>query len=348
MKENQRSIKGKPAGKGKWLALGVTAFAAFLAVETGWAGYGFAHLKAAVYPSDTGLLGWIPATTETVVIVDPHQVDLKALGAEGDTARTAISRIRDDVKRASGVDLAFDVDKLVITPSLVAARGRFDAKKLTELLTSRSYALAERKGEVYLVRAGEDAIGVVGGSVLLYGDEASLTAAIDAHDAGTSLEKSDPTKARLAQVGWNHPLLATHRITDEQPSLRAILSGATGPRAVTVGVSTRQSQERGIDVDAVVESASPAAAAELAKLLDEQRQKVDGLAPIVGADLASVLADIAKKSTLAADPKDSGVRAHVHLDPAQIAALGKSTRSSVPVAQWYKALRLFQLLAPGG
>jgi hypothetical protein len=343
MKERQRTMKAKPAGRGKWLALGVTAFAAFLAVETGWAGFGWAHLKAAVYPNDTGLLGWVPAATGAVVIVDPHQIHLETLGAEGDTARTALDRTRDDVRRATGVDLAFDVDKLVITPSLVVARGRFDPQKLTERLTSHSYALAEHKGSVYLVRAGEDAIGVVAGSVLLYGDEASLTAAIDAHEAGTTLEKSEATTARLAQVGWNHPILTTVRITDEQPSLRAILSGATGPRAVTVGLTTPQG---GLDVDAVVESASPAAAAELAKLLDEQRQKVDGLGPIVGADVAAILADVAKKATLAADPQGSGVRAHAHLDPGQIAALGKSVRSSVPLAQWYKTLRLFQLLTP--
>ncbi len=220
------------------MALGVVALAGFLAVETGWAGFGWAQLKATVYPADTGLLGWVPESTGGVVIVDPHQLDVKALGAPGSPAREAIDRTRADVKEATGIDIAFDVDKLLLSPSLAVAHGRFDQKKLTERLTEHRYALAERKGEVYLVRAGEDAIGVVGGSVLLYGDEPAIKAAIDAHEAGTTLEKSDPTKERLSQVGWNHPLLVTVRITDEQPSLRAILTGATGPRAVTVGVST--------------------------------------------------------------------------------------------------------------
>jgi hypothetical protein len=335
-------MKAKPAGRGKWMALGVLAVLVFLAVQTGWAGFGWAHLRAAVYPNDTSLLGWVPGDAGGVVIVDPHQLELKAFGGEGSTARTALERTRDDVKRASGIDLAFDVDKLVLTPALVVARGRFDQKKLVDKLSPHRYALAEHKGAVYLVRPGEDAIGVVDGSVLLYGDEASIKAAIDAHEAGATMEKNEAATTRLAQVGWNHPVLATVRITDDLPSLRDILVGATGPRAVTVGISTPLG---GLDVDAIVESASPSAAAELAKLLDEQRKNVEAIRPQVGAEVAPILADVAKKATILADPQQSGVKVHVHVDPPQIETLAKNAHT-LPIAQAYKTLRLFQLLTP--
>jgi hypothetical protein len=338
-------MKAKPAGGGKWKALVVLAVLVFLAVQTGWAGFGWAHLRAAVYPNDTALLGWVPGDAGGVVILDPHQLDLKALGGEGSTVRTALQRTRDDVKRAAGIDLVFDVDKLVFTPSLVVGRGRFDQKKLVEKLSAHHYSMAEHNGEVYLLRPGEDAIAVVGGSVLLYGDESGVKAAIDAHKEGTSLEKNDPVTARLSQAGWNHALLATVRITDDKPSLKAILTGATGPRAVTVGVSTPLG---GLEVDAIVESASPSAAAELAKLLEEQRQHAQERAAAFGAEAAPTLADIAKKATIAADAQTSGVKAHVHVDPAELDKLVKNARSAVPVAEWYKTIRLFQLLAPGG
>ncbi len=334
----------KPAGRGKWMALGVTALAAFLAVETGWAGFGWAQLRSAVYPNDVGLLGWVPGDTGAIVILDPHQLKLEALGVEGSTTRTALERTRDDVKKASGINLAFDVDKLLFSPSLVVGRGRFDRKRLTAKLAEHRYAAAEHAGETYLVRAGEDAIAVVDGSVLLYGDEAGIKAAIDAHQGGTSLAKNEQVEARLAQVGWNHPLLATVRITDDKPSLRAILTGSTGPRAVTVGVTTLA----GLDVDATVEAASPSSGAELAKLLDEKRRGVEGFTPIVGAEVAPILVDIAKKATIAADPQTGAVKGHVHLDQGQLDTLAKHARAALPVAEMYKNVRLFQLLAPGG
>src|SRR5580704_9297859 len=97
-------------GRGKWMVLGVTALVGFLAVETGWAGFGWAMLRSRVYPNDAALLGWVPGDTGGVAIVDPHQLELSALGAEGSPSRSALSRTRDDVKQATGVDLAFDVD----------------------------------------------------------------------------------------------------------------------------------------------------------------------------------------------------------------------------------------------
>ncbi len=333
--------KGSKPGRGKWWVLGTIGVAGFLAVETGWAGFGWAHLKSAVFPRDESLLAWVPARTDAVVIVDPHLLDAKALGAEGSTARTALERTRDDVKKATGIDLALDVDKLVLSSSLVVARGRFDRKKLTERLSEHRYTVAEHHGEPYLVRAGEDAIGVYDDALLLYGDEAALKDAIDAHREGKSLAKDEQVTARLSQAGWSHPVLATYRITDDKPSVRAILTGSTGPRAVTVGAGTVS----GLDVDALIEAATPGAGAELAKLLDEKRQSAGSLGPSLGADAGPILADVAKKATVTSDPQTGVVKIHVHLDPAQLDTLAKGARTALP-AEMYKTVRLFQLLAP--
>jgi hypothetical protein len=334
--------RGKKSGNGKWWAIGTVAVAGFLAVETGWAGFGLAQVRSAVFPRDESLLGWVPGDTDAVAILDPHQLELKALGGEGTTARTALDRTRDDVKKATGIDLAFDVDKMVLSPALVVARGRFDQKKLTERLTEHHYAVAEHQGYTYLTRKGEDAIAAIDGSILLYGDEAAVKGAIDAHHEGKSLEKNEQVTARLSQAGWAHPLLATVRITDEKPSLRAILTGSTGPRAVTVAVGTLT----GLDVDAIVETPSAAAGAELAKLLEEKRKDAASLSPTVGAEAAPILVEVSKKATIASDPATGAVKVHVHVDPAQLDTLSKSARASLPLGEMYKTMRLFQLLAP--
>jgi hypothetical protein len=350
-------------GSGKWMVLGVAALAAFVAVETGWAGFGWAALRSAIYPNDAALLGWVPGDTAGVAIVDPHQLKLEALGAEGTTSRSALARTRDDVKQVTGIDLAFDVDKLLLSPSLVVAHGRFDRKKLSDKLAEHRYVLAEHRGETYLVRAGEDAIAVVDGSVLLYGDEAGIKAAIDAHEDGTALEKNEQVVARLAKLGWNHPLLVTVRLVDDKPSLHTILTGSTGPRAVTAGVTTLA----GLDVDVIVESASPSAGAELAKVLDEKRRSAGAPLPAttgggpsatmggsppslpgLGAEVTPVVADLAKKATVAADPQTGAVKIHVHVDPAQLDTLVKHAGAAAPFADAYKSMRLFQLLSPGG
>jgi hypothetical protein len=41
--------------RGGWLVLGGLGLAAFLAIETGWAGFGWAELRAAVYPCPRGV-----------------------------------------------------------------------------------------------------------------------------------------------------------------------------------------------------------------------------------------------------------------------------------------------------
>lgn len=332
----------KGRGKAKWMALGVLGLAFYVALEAGYVGFGWAHLMAGVFPRDQALLSWVPGDTGTIAILDPHQIDTKALGGEESAPRTALMRTRDDVKKATGIDLAFDADKLVLTPALVVARGRFDVKKLTERLAEHRYVAAEHKGVGYLVRPGEDAIGVVDGQVLLYGDEAGIKAAIEGKQGGTSLEKNEALLDRLKNMGWDRALVVSVRVTDDKPSVRAILAGSTGPRAVTVGVSTKG----GLDVDAIVDSTSPGAADELRKLLEEKRAAADTITQVGGPELGPLLADVAKKATITA--AESAVKIHAHLEPAQLDAIAKSVGRSPLLTEYYKTLRLYQLLAPGG
>src|ERR1019366_8596516 len=139
--------KGKPKKSRKsWVFLLGLGIAAFLAVKTGWAGFGWADLKSRLYPGNDGLLAWIPGDAQAVAIVDPHQIHPKALGSDKGAARVWLERVRSDVKNAAGVDLAFDVDKLAITPSLVVMSGRFDGEKLAAKLADYKYARAEHGG----------------------------------------------------------------------------------------------------------------------------------------------------------------------------------------------------------
>ena len=329
-------------GGGKWAVLGGLVLAALVAVEAGWAGFGWAQIRSAVFPRDESLLAWLPAETSAVVVIDPHQLKLDALGGEGSTARSSLQRTRDDIKKATGIDLAFDIDKLVLSESLAVARGRFSEKRLANKLASHQYARAEHEGVSYLARRGEDALAVIDGAVLLYGDEAGVKAGISAHAHGTSLAKHEPTTARLGALGWSHPVISTLRMTDEKPSVRQILSGSTGPRAVSLAVST----QAGLDLDLLVEAASAGAADELSRLLDEKRKGDTSLAPLIGPEAAKILSEMAAKATIAADPATGNVKIHLHLDQAQVDTLGKQIKSNQALLQGYKSVRLFQLLAP--
>src|SRR5262245_5799959 len=120
----------KKSGKAIGIVLATLAIAIGAAVYMGYVGYGWAHLRAAAWPRDESLLAYVPGDTSAVVIVDPHQLDLNALGPDPSTPRTFLLRLRDDVRKATGIDLGFDVDKLVIASSLVVASGRFDGEKL--------------------------------------------------------------------------------------------------------------------------------------------------------------------------------------------------------------------------
>ncbi|MEP7122234.1 MAG: hypothetical protein ABJE95_15040 [Byssovorax sp.] len=332
---------GRKPGRIKWMVLGVLVLAVVIAAQAGFVGYGWAQLKSAAFPRDEALLGYAPADTVGVLIVDPHQIDPKSLGGEGGAARSWLTRTRADILKATGIDLFFDVDKLAVTPAIVVLRGRFDARKIEAHLAEAHYATADYKGQSYLVRAGDDAVAVIDGDVLLYGDEAGVKAAIDAKQGGTSLAKSEQVLERLKSVGWNHPVLLTLRITDEKPSIRSILTGSTGPRAVTVGLATLS----GLDVTASIESASPSAADELKKLLEEKRGTPDTLAPVIGPGSAAILVDVAKKATITS--QESVLRVQMHVDPAQLDALIKATSNAPALGEAYKNLRLVQLLVPG-
>ncbi len=332
---------GRKPGRAKWVVLLALALAVVIAAQAGFVGYGWAQLKASVFPRDQAILGYIPGDAVGIVVVDPHQIDPRSLGGEGSAARQWLVRTRTEIKSATGIDLFFDVDKLAASPDLVVLRGRFDEHKLSERLAAARYTAADHKGRSYLVRAGEDAVAIVDGDVLLYGDEAAIKASIDATHGGTSLEKNEQVLERLKSVGWNHPILLTVRITDDKPSIRAIITGSTGPRAATVGITTLS----GIDVTASIESASPAAAEELKKLLEEKRGSPDSLAPVLGPGAAAILVDVAKKATLAS--QESALRIQMHVDPAQLDALIKAADGAAPLGNAYKTLRLYQLLVPG-
>ena len=332
---------GRKTGRVKWMVLGVLTLGVLIAAQVGFVGFGWAHLKASAFPRDESLLGYVPGDAVGVLVVDPHQIDPKSLGGQDTAARQWLMRTRVDIQKATGIDLFFDVDKVALTPTIVVLRGRFDAHKLTERLAEAHYATADYKGQSYLVRAGEDAIAIVDGGVLLYGDEAGIKAAIDAQQGGASLEKNEQVLERLKSVGWNHPILLTLRLTDEKPSIRSILAGSTGPRAVTVGITTLS----GLDLTAAIESTSPAMADELKKLLEEKRGQPDSLAPVVGPGVAAILVDVAKKATIT--NQESALRVQMHLDPTQLDALIKATGGAAPIGEAYKALRLYQLLVPG-
>jgi len=325
-----------------WVILLGLAVAAFLAVKTGWAGFGWAALKSRVYPGNDGLLEWIPGDTAAVAIVDPHQIHPKALGSDRSAAREWLERVRSDVKNASGVDLAFDVDKLAITPALVVMSGRFDGEKLATKLADYKYATAEHGGRTYLVRAGEDAIMAVDDNRLLYGDEASIRAAIEA-EGGASLARNEIVVQRLARMGYKQPIVGTVTLGGERPSLRAMITGSTGPHAVSFGVRAAE----GIDANVTVDTGSSSDADELSRLLDEKRASVaQSVQRTTGPELASLVAKVAHDATVRSDAAAGQVDIAVHVPADTLEALIQSAEKSLPLAEAYKALRLYQLIVP--
>ncbi|WP_437594032.1 hypothetical protein [Sorangium sp. So ce1000] len=336
----------KKRGKAKYLVLlgFVLVLVLVLAQQTGLLGFGVAHLRAATFPRDESLLEYVHGNVPGVVIVDPHQIDLKALGPDGSSVRQHIERTRDDIKEATGIDLGFDVDKLIVAPSLVVARGRFNEQKLAERLAKHSYVQAEYKGVKYLLRAGEDAIAVRDGSILLYGAEPEIRASIDAEEAGTSLASRDEATSRLSRIGWDRPLLGVVLLADSKPSLRAILTGSTGPRAVTAGVSTKG----GLSATVAIDAASAEAAEELRKLLEEKRANADALNALVGPEPGAALAEIAKRAKLTVDPAAGRLTVQVDVRPEEVELLAKAGQAAAgSLGEVYKNVRLFQLLAPG-
>ena len=286
---------------------------------------------------------------DRLVIIDTHLLDQKALGAEGSLVRTTLGTTRDDVKKATGIDLAFDVDKLLLSPSLAVARGRFDAKKLADRLADHRYTAAEHKGVGYLVRAGEDAIAVIDGSVLLYGDAQGIEAAIDAHEAGSSLEKNDQLTSRLRRVGWDHPggrdRAHDRRQAEPAPDPGGRERAAGGERGADDPRGARRGRGRRVGLGGQRGGAAQAAGG-------EARERRRDRAHASGLELAPILVGAAKRRRPSwsdgASGASGGVNVHLHLDPAEVDTLVKAARNSKPLAETYKAMRLFQLLVPPG
>lgn len=336
------SVSRKGRGAAKIYALLGLILAIVVSVQTGLAGYGLAHLRSATFPQDEALLEYVPAAAGGVLIIDTHRLDPKALGPEGGAARAYLTRTRDEIKKATGIDLWFDVDKIAIAPSLVVARGRFSQRSLSERLAEHHYTEVDHKGVKLLVRAGEDALAVIG-SFLLYGDEASLRAAIDAEASDTSLADQDPVTERLSAVGWEHPVLGTVQINDKKPSVREILAGSTGPRAVTLGVDTAG----GLTVKASIESASQSSAEELRKLLEEKRADAGALRTMAGPELGPVLADVASRAKISVPSGSSQVAVQLNLTPEELDRVVKAAdQVTTSLGEVYKNVRLFQLLIP--
>jgi hypothetical protein len=327
--------------RAKWPAVGVLVAAAAVAQVTGYLGFAIGELKASVFPRDNGLLEYLPDTTRALVVIDPHRIDVMSVGGPRGQIGTNLVRIREDIKHLTGVDMYIDVDKIILSPSLVVARGRFDAARIASKLAESRYASAEYKGHTYLVRPGEDALAVLG-DVLLYGDEPAIRASLDAQAAKTSLAESDRVKDRLSAIGWGNPLIATVQLLDERPSIKQTVAGSTGPRAYSVAIRTHA----GMDVDVLVEAASPGAAQETARLLDEKRKDAPpALLRTASPALVDRLGAAAKAAVIAAPPESSSVSIKVHLDQPTIdAATGGVGQLLPPGAA--RDFRLLQLLVP--
>ena len=336
--------KNKRWTRVKWMAPLAAVAVVGIAYASGLLGLGWAKLMASLFPSDEALLAYVPNDVVGFAVISPHQVDLDALGAAQGAVRSAIeSRIR-DVKKVTGIDLASDVDKLVVSPALVVGRGRFDGAGLAARLAEYRYTKTEHKGIGYLVRQGADAIAVLGDTILLYGDEESIKRSIDAKESGASMEKDEKVTSRLDRTGWDHPLIVTVRLADDKPSLRDMLAGSNGPRAVTVGVKT----QNGADIRVGIEASTPSAAEELKKTLDERRASPDSLTAMIGTGaVQQQLADLAKAATTAVEPGSSTLIVRAHASQAILEeaaqAMGKHESS---IAAGYKAFKLWQLLGP--
>lgn len=341
--KNDSRVVGSSGKKGnaKWVVLGAIFLAVVVGVQTGWVGFGWAQLKSALMPSDEGLLEYVPDDAGAVVLVDPHQIEPGALGSETGAVRQWMVRTREEMKKATGVDLLFDVDKLAAAPGLVVVRGRFSRGDLEKRLGEMAYREREHDGTRILVRDGDDAVCIVSGSLLLYGSEGSIGESLDAEKTGKNLAKKEGVVARLKAVGFNHPVLATLTLGEARPSVRDILMGSGGPRAVTVGVKTLA----GLDLDVAVESQSPASAEELKKLLEEKRADAGALKGMLGGEAGDAILDALKKAEL--KTVESQVLAHAHLSQTQLDAVVKALEQAGPSADVYKNIRLMQLLIPG-
>jgi hypothetical protein len=198
----------------------------------------------------------------------------------------------------------------------------------------------DRGGFTYFAKRGEDAFAVLGDSVLLYGTEEGVALALDAHGSGANLGRDDATLARLKEAGWGHPLLVSMRVTDDTPSVRAIVSGTGGPRSVTIAATTTP---QGLDLYGTVDLASAAAAADFAKSLGARTTK-EKLAELAGDDVGAALEPIAKHTTVTASGAEVKVRAHA--DPAEVDAATRAAGKPGRILDWLLASKIVSLFKP--
>src|SRR5262245_35901209 len=111
------SGRGGVLGAAKWWAAGAVGAALVVGHLTGYLGFALGELRAQVFPSDNALLEHIPDTERAVVIIDPHRVDVMSLGGPRGFVGRNVTRMREDVKQLTGVDLFTDVDKMLFSSS---------------------------------------------------------------------------------------------------------------------------------------------------------------------------------------------------------------------------------------
>ena len=123
-----------------------------------------------------------------------------------------------------------------------------------------------------------------------------------------------------------------------------MLTGSTGPRSATLAAATPKGG--GLEVTVTVEAASPAAAEEMQRLIEDKRKAEGPLAPMLGQGPAmDAVAAIIKSANVSADPPQSSVIVRARATAEQLDAITK-VASSPGTMELYKSLRLYQLLAP--
>ncbi len=305
-------------------------------------GFGVAHLWAQVAPRDEALLSYLPADERAFLLVSPHHLEPRAFDPEG-RPPAPFERLRADVRRVAGVDLALDIDRLALSPGLAVARGRFDRSELDERLTRAGYRAAEHRGVPRWLKDGEDAV-ALDGTALLYGDEGSVRAAIDARlEPARSLASRPDVVARLDRAGWSHALVG-HFDGAQTLSLRSALLGSTGPRGLVASLDTTKA---GVELRGQVEAASPEAAGELLALLEGRRPGLRRAALGLGGEAGAVLEKAAATATLRKGDDPAVLEAHARLTTAEVGALLRAASgASNQLRNAYDTLRLVQLLAP--
>ena len=129
----------------------------------------------------------------------------------------------------------------------------------------------------------------------------------------------------------------------DRRSSSAMVTGSTGPRAISFGARTKG----GLSLEFDVEAASPSAAEELTKLLEEKRVDADkALSAQLGDELSKLLGEAVKSATIKTDAPASTVVITTQVSQETFDASLKALEKSTPLAEAYKTVRLFQLLAP--